>query len=116
LNPGDVSILAGDFLHTTPVAKNGPCFCETNGCAETVDVLAHVYIGDMTAVLRWGGVEFWGGSTYCAFRTDGLVGDVGNIALLGVEAGDIVVDFCLHACCRLGEIVVGRRGEMVSTA
>jgi len=111
-----VSILAGDFLHTAPVAKNGPCSCGTKGRAEKVEVLAHMYIGDMTAVLRWGGVEFWGGSTYCALRTDGLVGDVGNIALLGVETGDIVVGFCLHACCRLGERVVCRCGEVVSTA
>jgi hypothetical protein len=52
----------------------------------------------MTAVLRWGGVEFWGGSTYFALRTDDLVGDVGSIAFLGVETGDTVDDFCPHTC------------------
>jgi hypothetical protein len=98
------------------VAKNGSSFCGNKGRAETVEVLAHMYIGDMTAVLRWGGVEFWGGSTYCAFRTDGLVGDVGNIVLLGEDTGDIVVVFCPHACSRLGERVVGLCGEIISTA
>jgi hypothetical protein len=116
LNTGDASILAGDFLHTTPVAKNGSCFWVTKGTAEAVGVLC-AYIGDMTAVLRWEvAVECWDGSTYFALRAADLVGDADNIAFLGVQTGFTLVCFCPQTCCRFGEGVIARCGDIDAPA
>jgi hypothetical protein len=74
------------------------------GRAETLAVFAEVYMGGMTAVLRWGV------RTYFTARTGGWVGDVGNIVFLGEESGGTVV-FFKHICCLLGESVAARHGD-----
>jgi hypothetical protein len=101
-NPGDVSVLAGGFLH-----KNGSCFLG----AETAEVSAQVYVGGMTAVLRRGRVEVCGVSSYFILRTDVLAGDVGNIAFLADDTGDTGLAFLAHTCCLLGETISALPGD-----